>query len=155
MKEARVVKEARGVRGEALESVTPRSKTRLPDVEGLSEVFWYSREERRASACESERVPPPFLAKVRVLSPGGDGSGDGVGDAAQDDIGDGVSIGEIEIDGDPGGGGVDDEFFAGAVEDFSCGDGELDAVVGIRSFRISDGDSASDIEVRAAFCEGA
>ena len=87
--------------------------------------------------------------------PGGDGSGDGVGDAAQDDIGDGVSIGEIESDGASGGGGVDDEFFAGAVEDFSCGDGELDAVVGIGSFRIRDGDSASDIEVRAVFCEGA
>ena len=65
-----VVKEARVlVRGEALESVTPRSKTRVPEVVGASEVFWYSREERRASASASERVPPPFLAKVRVLSP--------------------------------------------------------------------------------------
>ena len=64
VKEARVL-----VAGEELESVTPRSKTRFPEVEGLSEVFLYSRAERRASASESERVPPPFLAKVRVLSP--------------------------------------------------------------------------------------
>ena len=68
--------------------------------------------------------------------------------------GDDLDVGESP-DGASGGGGVDDEFFAGAVEDFSCGDGELDAVVGIGSFRISEGDSASDIEVRAAFCEGA
>ena len=61
VKEARVL-----VAGEELESVTPRSKTRVPDVEGLSEVFWYSRELRRASASESERVPPPSLAKVRA-----------------------------------------------------------------------------------------
>ena len=64
VKEARVL-----VAGEELESVTPRSKTRLPDVEGLSEVFLYSRALRRASACASVRVPPPSLAKVRVLSP--------------------------------------------------------------------------------------
>ena len=57
------------VAGEELESVTPRSKTRFPDVEGLSEVFLYSRALRRASACASVRVPPPSLAKVRVLSP--------------------------------------------------------------------------------------
>ena len=48
---------------------------------------------------------------------------------------------------------ADDEFFARSVEDFGCGDGDLDAVVGIRSFRISEGDGASDIEVGAAFCE--
>ena len=41
----------------------------IPDVEGLSEVFLYSRALRRASACASVRVPPPSLAKVRVLSP--------------------------------------------------------------------------------------
>ena len=64
VKEARVL-----VAGEELESVTPRSKTRFPDVEGLSEVFLYSRALRRASACASVRVPPPSLAKVRVLSP--------------------------------------------------------------------------------------
>ena len=57
------------VAGEELESVTPRSKTRFPDVEGLSEVFLYSRALRRASACASVRVLPPSLAKVRVLSP--------------------------------------------------------------------------------------
>ena len=35
-----VVKEARVlVRGEELESVTPRSKTRVPEVVGASEVF--------------------------------------------------------------------------------------------------------------------
>ena len=63
-----VVKEARVlVRGEELESVTPRSKTRVPEVVGLSEVC--IREVRRASACASVRVPPPSLAKVRVLSP--------------------------------------------------------------------------------------
>ena len=43
VKEARVL-----VAGEELESVTPRSKTRFPDVEGLSEVFLYSRALRRA-----------------------------------------------------------------------------------------------------------
>ena len=56
VKEARVL-----VAGEELESVTPRSKTRFPDVEGLSEVFLYSRALRRASACASVRVPPPSL----------------------------------------------------------------------------------------------
>ena len=63
VKEARVL-----VAGVALESVTPSSKTRVDEVEGLSEVFLYSRAERRASACASVRVPPPSLAKVRVLS---------------------------------------------------------------------------------------
>ena len=82
-----------------------------------------------------------------------DGSGDGVGDAAQDDIGDGGPIGEVESDGATRGGAIDDEFFARSVEDFGSGDGDLDAVVGIRSFRISEGDGASDIEVGAAFCE--
>ena len=87
------------VAGEELESVTPRSKTRFPDVEGLSEVFLYSRALRRASACASVRVPPPSLAKVRGAFSSRDGSGDGVGDAAQADIGDGVAIVEVEIDG--------------------------------------------------------
>ena len=94
VKEARVL-----VAGEELESVTPRSKTRFPDVEGLSEVFLYSRALRRASACASVRVPPPSLAKVRDASLSSrDGSGDGVGDAAQADIGDGGAIVEVEID---------------------------------------------------------
>ena len=53
----------------------------------------------------------------------------------------------------PPDGAIDDEFFARSVEDFGCGDGDLDAVVGIRSFRISEGDGVSDIEVGAAFCE--
>ena len=40
----------------------------------------------------------------------------------------------------PPNGAIDDEFFARSVEDFGRGDGDLDAVVGIRSFRISEGD---------------
>ena len=86
VKEARVL-----VAGEELESVTPRSKTRFPDVEGLSEVFLYSRALRRASACASVRVPPIFGEGESAFS-SRDGSGDGVGDAAQADIGDGVAI---------------------------------------------------------------
>ena len=88
--------------GEELEvGVVPSSKTRVPEVEGLSEVFLVFEEaERRASACASVRVPPPSLAKVRMLSPPVTEAGDGVGDAAQVDIGDGGPIGrEVESDG--------------------------------------------------------
>ena len=69
-------------------------------MEGLSEVFLYSRALRRASACASVRVPAIFGEGESASSR--DGSGDGVGDAAQADIGDGVAIVEVEIDACPG-----------------------------------------------------
>ena len=62
-------------------------------------MFLYSRALRRASACASVRVPPPSLAKVRVLSPPRTEAVTEVGDAAQADIGDGSPIVEVEIDG--------------------------------------------------------
>ena len=128
-------------------------RIRLLPTKGIMKVFC-NESARRASACAVERSAAAIFGEGESTS-SGDGSGDGVGDAAQDDIGDGGPIGEVESDGATRGGAIDDEFFARSVEDFGSGDGDLDAVVGIRSFRISDGDSASDIEVRAAFCEGA
>ena len=62
--------------------MTPRSKTRFPDVEGLSEVFLYSRALRRACLCVCEGAAAIFGEGESAFS-SSDGSGDGVGDAAQ------------------------------------------------------------------------
>ena len=97
VKEARVL-----VAGEELESVTPRSKTRFPDVEGLSEVFFvFESVEESFCLCVCEGAAAIFGEGESAFS-SRDGSGDGVGDAAQADIGDGVAIVEVEIDGATG-----------------------------------------------------
>ena len=139
VKEARVL-----VAGEELSQWTPRSKTRFPMWRDCRRCFCI-RALRRASCGVCEGAAAIFGEGESAFS-SRDGSGDGVGDAAQTDIGDGVAIVEVEID--------RSHRVALLMTSFSLDPSrisavvtEIGAVVGIRSFRISEGDGASDIEV--------